>query len=652
MARIAFVSNLIDADSGGGLGAFVAAQAKTLAGAHQVLVITDESRAELAAAVFKDTPEVEIAFAGSVPDGEEQGSYFSEMHKWSAQVLACLRAHYGSRGPDLIEFADYHGSGAVTVQAAQAGEEFLRETVVAVRIHTSAEICSVLNGAIDDDFASKTVFGLERFALAGADRIFYAGGDIGETMRRFYGDANLGPLSLSRHACRFPISRTEPPARDPEDPLRLLYFGRLEHRKGVQNLTRALASASSPVQLTMVGGDTQTGPMETSMLDNLLRGTMKSQVKILGAVPHEELGELIDAHDAVVVPSLWECWPYTALESLARNRPVLATKVGGLVEIVGDGEAGMLQRGTSFQNIAGLIERAWAARDELASWTAAGGPIAQFERLTNPQPIVESYEAAIALGTVRKALTPGWTSKYRPLVSVVIPYFKMAAYVDQTVESIRAQTYPNIEIVIVNDGSLEPEDVVLQKYLNDPGVEVVTQLNSGLGAARNFGIDNSRGGYFLPLDADDTIDPEYVTRAVTLLESDPSLGYVCCWTKYFTDEDLEADPEIGYQPIGAALDLNRFGNVAGHSGSVFRRDAFDAGEGYSEELASFEDWEYYQELERRGVRGVVIPERLYNYRVRGDSMLRTVATNRLAYLEAEKRASLVYRRVEWAPQNG
>ena len=139
MARIVFVSRLIDADSGGGLGAFVAAQAKTLAAEHEVIVLTEQAHRELAARVFADSPAVEVIFADSVLAECDEETYLSEMHFWSAQALRRLREHFGDDGPDLIEFPDYRGEGTVTIQAARAGEKFLRDTVIAVRIHTSAK---------------------------------------------------------------------------------------------------------------------------------------------------------------------------------------------------------------------------------------------------------------------------------------------------------------------------------------------------------------------------------------------------------------------------------------------------------------------------------------------------------------------------------
>lgn len=659
MARIALVSRLIDADTGGGLGAYVAAQAKVLAREHEVTVIADRALQPVAEAAFQDMPSITVLFADC--DCEPGGhAFLSSVHYWSSCVLDVLRAHYGEHGPDLIEFPDYHGEGAVTVQAARAGERFLRDTVVTVRVHTTAEICSVLNGGLANDESTRVVCSLERLSLREADRIIYAGGEIKNTMLNYYGADHLAPIVQVRHSCGFAAKPVPPRAIDRSpgegDRLKVLYLGRFEHRKGVHNLVRAMARATGDLELTMVGGDTDSAPLNTSMRTNLEFGSsVGDRVKILDQIPHDELTAVIDRHDAVIVPSLWECWPYVALEAFARNRPVLATTVGGLAEMVVDGASGMLQSGTSATAIAELLERAYADRSSLRRMSEEHGPYDRFRELVDPEAVLSGYRELIAAGNDRRVSPSVTAGRGNPLVSVVVPYFKMPQFVTETVASVWAQDYPNLEVVIVNDGSFEPEDAVLDRYIGVPGHRVVTQSNSGLGAARNFGITCCRGRYVLPLDADDTIEPGYISRAVELLENDPELSYVCSWTRYFYEDEqgedregrCEDDREIGFQPLGLSLPMNEVGNVAGHAGSLFRRSVFGGDMWYCEELASFEDWEFYQALERRGARGCVIPERFYNYRVRGDSMLRTVAPSHLAALEAQKNAQLIYRSVEW-----
>jgi len=101
-------------------------------------------------------------------------------------------------------------------------------------------------------------------------------------------------------------------------------------------------------------------------------------------------------------------------------------------------------------------------------------------------------------------------------VSVVIPCYNAHAFLERAIESVRAQTFNNLEILVVDDGSDAPETkALLSRLPND--VRVIRQENKGLAGARNTGFNEARGEYVLPLDADDWIDPLFLEEAVALL---------------------------------------------------------------------------------------------------------------------------------------
>jgi glycosyltransferase involved in cell wall biosynthesis len=181
-------------------------------------------------------------------------------------------------------------------------------------------------------------------------------------------------------------------------------------------------------------------------------------------------------------------------------------------------------------------------------------------------------------------------------------------------------------VIIVNDGSLFEGDEVLDDLAELPGVQVLHQVNGGLGAARNAGIRQSWGRYVFTLDSDNFAEPTFVARAVAMLEAEPSLAYVTSWL-HFVDErgdDFFSVPGLGYHPLGNFSGLLDRMNSAGDAAAVWPRRLFDLGFTYTEEVAAVEDWTLYRQMQGAGHQGAVIPERLIRYRVRPDSMYRLV----------------------------
>ena len=100
----------------------------------------------------------------------------------------------------------------------------------------------------------------------------------------------------------------------------------------------------------------------------------------------------------------------------------------------------------------------------------------------------------------------------QPLVSVIVPIYNAQDHIARCVESIRRQTYKNLEILLLNDGSKDVSLEVCKMYANvDPRIVLIDKANSGVAATRNMGLREARGKYLQFVDADDTIQP-YATE--------------------------------------------------------------------------------------------------------------------------------------------
>jgi GT2 family glycosyltransferase len=202
-----------------------------------------------------------------------------------------------------------------------------------------------------------------------------------------------------------------------------------------------------------------------------------------------------------------------------------------------------------------------------------------------------------------------------PKISVIIPCYNLGQYLDEAVESVLSQTYQDFEILIVDDGSTDPQtQALLQNYLR-PKTRVIQTAHAGLAAARNLAIAKTTGAYLCALDADDRLEPTYFEKAVPVLEANPSFTFVSCWLRAFGDEEWDWKPERCDLPALLCEDT-----VC--TAALVRREAVLAVGAYDTTmpLQGDEDWDLWLTLVEHGYQGVILPEPLFHYRQRAGSM--------------------------------
>ncbi|MFH1985894.1 MAG: tetratricopeptide repeat protein [Pseudomonadota bacterium] len=214
---------------------------------------------------------------------------------------------------------------------------------------------------------------------------------------------------------------------------------------------------------------------------------------------------------------------------------------------------------------------------------------------------------------------PGDDSMDAPMVSVIIPCFNQARYLAEAVASVAEQTYPALEVIIVNDGSPDDTSATARKLMaRHPhlSIRLIEQENAGLPAARNAGVATSRGTYWLPLDADDRIAPTFVETCVKALTHAPEAGFAYADIQHFG----ELDTVFRLPAFDAEVMVHK--NNIGCVCSLVRRQAWEDVGGYDACMrAGYEDWDFWVGCIEKGWTGVRVARPLFYYRKRGDSML-------------------------------
>jgi len=205
-------------------------------------------------------------------------------------------------------------------------------------------------------------------------------------------------------------------------------------------------------------------------------------------------------------------------------------------------------------------------------------------------------------------------NKKSPIISVIVPCYNAEKYVRQTLDCLLKQTVDNWECVIVNDGSKDGSLSILKEFESkDSRFRVIDKVNEGPAIARNTAIANSDGKYILPLDADDILDPTYIEKAVSYLESHPEIKLVYSKCDFFGDR--KGAFELADYDYKRQLWFNSITCTA-----VYRRSDYDLTQGYNPNMkAVYEDWDFWLSLLNEGDKVYKIPEVLFYYRIHGPS---------------------------------
>jgi glycosyltransferase involved in cell wall biosynthesis len=182
------------------------------------------------------------------------------------------------------------------------------------------------------------------------------------------------------------------------------------------------------------------------------------------------------------------------------------------------------------------------------------------------------------------------------LVSVVIPCYRQAHFLPGAIESVIAQTYPRVEIIVVDDGSPDETEKVVARY---PGVRYLRQRNKGLSAARNAGLARSRGVYIAFLDADDRLTPGALAAGARELASRAACAFAA-GDHRLIDAHGEVVPAAPREPVTSDhyRELLKGNFIWCPASVLYRRSVFQAVGGFDTSLKSAEDYDMYLRITR------------------------------------------------------
>ncbi|QTD37559.1 glycosyltransferase [Polaribacter batillariae] len=210
------------------------------------------------------------------------------------------------------------------------------------------------------------------------------------------------------------------------------------------------------------------------------------------------------------------------------------------------------------------------------------------------------------------------------LISIIIPVYNTHQYLEACINSVNNQTYANVEVIVVDDGSNQKTKNKIQELSTKIDV-LLTQENSGQSTARNLGIENAKGNYIVVLDSDDYFESTFCEKALKKIKQNNEVKIVTCRANIIFNNKIK---DI-FIPKGGDLSKMIIKNTAMGS-CMFKRKDWQYVTGYDEKMRKgFEDWEFYIRLLKNGGYVFVIDEVLFNYR--RHTLSTTTKANKIKY---------------------
>jgi glycosyltransferase involved in cell wall biosynthesis/predicted O-methyltransferase YrrM len=593
--------------TGGGIGTYVYNAIKAMQErGHRITLVTD---------CFDDQPEdtrpPSLRIVSPLPTRPlRQGCFVSGNHEYTYRILDTLESLARTEVFDIIEFAEYGCEGFATIRAKKL-LNFLNGTKIIVKLHTPQSLLLKINSDNQLSAAKVCDMEMEDYCVRFADMVTSPSQSLAEYYRQRVAREDI-------RRCPYPMNlpRLTRPKKMSEKNIKTVRFiGSVQVRKGVDVFIEAakIMLDRDPLYRFEIYGKVFNADYFGVSYDAILKRNIpqkhEHKIRFMGGYPYHEILEIIRQSCFCVFPSRWENWANVCLEAMSLGCVVIASKEGGMSEMIHHRQNGFLVDPHDPQAIVDIIEDYQDKTDTLEKISASA--IERSREICDPDQTAIRMEQNYGR-SFSKHVWHNWESN-TDLVSVIIPFYNQADFLGEAVDSVKKSRYPNIEIIVVNDGSDDSRSISVFESLQ--GVRKVVKNNGGLSSARNAGVRASKGRFILPLDADDKIDSNYIATAVEALINNTDLHYVSCHSHNF------GEFENAYIPIGYVPGLMPFMNTHGKCTNLYRREVFDKCGGYDEIMSSYEDWDFLISIHEQGMQGDVIPMELFHYRRHYDSMV-------------------------------
>lgn len=623
---------------GGGIGTYCAITARMMAEkGHEISVFVNDSTVK---GHLIEQDQAGVRLIRFNPSRTQSSDFLGHVTNISYEFAAIIKLFIEKEGkPDIIEAQEYLGIAYYLMQFRYLVYDWCADIPIVITMHSPSFLYMEYNHVPEYKYPNYWICEMERFCLQAADLLISPSNFmLAELKKRFelhHDRIAIIPNPFSAKALN--IQSTGSTSHEGE----IVFYGKLTVQKGAFLLLeyfQKMWDAGFPRPLYLLGGQDIVYHPEGRTMGEIIRKKYRQYIekgllKLEGKIKPSEIANRLSRAEVVIIPSANDNLPYTVFEMMSLGKILLVSKQGGQSEVVENDVDGFVFDHKQQGEFSLQLERALKLTQE-ERIRISSNAITKIESRYHPEIIYQRKFSEIS----KLISTPGRLRDFpfirakagkseasigeSGLISIIVPYYNMGRYIEETIQSISGTSYPSKEIIIVNDGSNDPISIIkLDQFRKQPDITVIDIQNSGVAIARNIGAEKAKGEYLAFLDADDKFNSGYCSKAVKVLEAYNNLSFAGCWTKYF-DKSVKTWP--GFSP---EVPMLLFHNTVNSSSLVYKRvDFLKYGKNDSQmAFQGLEDYESVISLLESNRQGVILPEALFHYRVRNDSMIRGIS---------------------------
>lgn len=556
-------------------------------------------------------------------------TYFEEKYGVNFVGLNCNNNDYGSKemkrsfevkqwlernevSIDRVVFHDFYGLAFYSTLSKKMGRSLTNVELV-ISAHGSNKLSNYFGSKKTQKWSEQAILFMEKESYRMADKVttpsYYYAQWLHETFQ-IPMPIHMENIIYKEKSSLLPITAKHG-APDPKVK-EIVFFGRAERLKGIDvlidalNLVAANESNNGKFKLIIVGNSTKIDGLESSVY---IKKRSNYDVEFVGACQASDFYKDVNQRNATVVfPTLGETSSCVVVESILYGISFLASAIPGIKELVEKDTQHCLFEPNDPKALANKLRL--VLEDNSNSFGHAQLSFSMEEKINDWCSMLTS---PIIVNNYSKISSPNL------LVSVVVPTSDRPELLQETLDSLTEQTYENIEIIVVDDNSVEwTRNKAIAESRNCSYYYLEEKKYKGY--ACNFGVSHSKGEFVLFFDDDDLPRPDMLQSYINAIHLNPDIDVMSCFAGVFEHSNFSGQglPEIEYNSysLGNSFSTNILCNFFGKGTFLIKKDAFVRVGGYSEddEPVPMVDYRFYIKSSAMGLNIKVIPESLYFYR--------------------------------------